>query len=281
MKTILLPTDFSENSWNAIVYTLQLFKNNTCTFHLLHTYTPVILQYDYQSVGASQYGLADAMKSTSEMQLQALLERIKGKFNNPKHTFLTSAAFNTLTLEIESLYNGNAIDIIAMGTKGTSGVKGVLFGSNTVHVLNNAKCPVLAIPSDFSYEEPHEILFPSDYEVDFKASQIKPIVDIANMYGARVNILHVNYGEDLTELQDKNRNTLEGFFTSVAHLFHDIKNKSVASAISDFQLKARVNLLVMLNNKHSFFENIFFKSKINQIGFHLNIPFLVIPSKVS
>ncbi|RSK40422.1 universal stress protein [Mangrovimonas spongiae] len=280
MKTILLPTDFSENSWNAIVYTLQLFKNDTCTFHLLHTYTPVILQYDYESVGAAQFGLADAMKNTSEMQLKALVERIKGKFNNPKHTFLTSSAFNTLTLEIESLYKGNAIDMVAMGTKGASGVKGVLFGSNTVHVLNNAKCPVLAIPSDFSYEEPHEILFPSDYDVAFKESHIKSIIDIATMYGARVNILHVSYGEDLTEYQEQNRKKLEAFFTSVAHLFHEVKNKSVASAISDFQLKSRINLLVMLNNKHSFFENIFFKSKINQIGFHLNIPFLVIPSKV-
>ncbi|TFG75474.1 MAG: universal stress protein, partial [Flavobacteriales bacterium] len=27
MKKILLPTDFSENAWNAIAYALELFKN--------------------------------------------------------------------------------------------------------------------------------------------------------------------------------------------------------------------------------------------------------------
>ena len=36
MERILFPTDFSENSWNAIKYGLEVFKNVKCTFHLLH-----------------------------------------------------------------------------------------------------------------------------------------------------------------------------------------------------------------------------------------------------
>ncbi|WAC02793.1 universal stress protein [Lacinutrix neustonica] len=36
MKTILLPTDFSENSWNAIVYALNFLEKEPCTFYLLH-----------------------------------------------------------------------------------------------------------------------------------------------------------------------------------------------------------------------------------------------------
>ena len=36
MKTILLPTDFSDNSWNAIEYALNLNKDTDCNFYLLH-----------------------------------------------------------------------------------------------------------------------------------------------------------------------------------------------------------------------------------------------------
>ena len=36
MKNILIPTDFSENSWNAIKYALQFFKKKKCNFYLLH-----------------------------------------------------------------------------------------------------------------------------------------------------------------------------------------------------------------------------------------------------
>ena len=166
-----------------------------------------------------------------------------------------------------------------MGTKGATGAKEILFGSNTVHVFKNAKCPVLAIPSGFSFEKPIEILFPSDYEVDFKDKHILPIVDIASAYHSIVNILHVSTGYDLTEQQEKNKLKLEKYFEKIAHLFHDFINQEVPEAINNFQLTTRISLLVMINNKHSFFENLFFKSTIKQIGFHLNIPFLVIPSK--
>jgi len=139
---------------------------------------------------------------------------------------------------------------------------------------------VLAIPSDFTYENPHEILFPSDYGVDFQEKHVKPIIDIALNHIGRVNILNVTYGYDLTDEQEKNRKKLEAYFKNIAHLFHKVINQEIPEAITMFQQKTRVNLLVMINNKHSFFENLFFKSTINHIGFHLNIPFLVIPSKL-
>ena len=72
---------------------------------------------------------------------------------------------------------------------------------------------------------------------------------------------------------------LEKYFEKSAYLFQSISNQTIEEGINNFQLKARINLLVMINNKHSFFENLFFKNTINKIGFHLNIPFLVIPSK--
>jgi hypothetical protein len=95
-----------------------------------------------------------------------------------------------------------------------------------------------------------------------------------------VNILNVSTGNELTPKQENNKIKLDNYFKGIAHLFHSYSYQEVSEAIDKFQLKTRVNLLVMINNKHSFFENLFFKSTINQIGFHLNIPFLVIPSKV-
>jgi nucleotide-binding universal stress UspA family protein len=280
MKRVLLPTDFSDNSWNAIKYALQLFKNEKCTFTLLNTYTPIIYQFEYMQASSPQLQVMEAVKETSQKKLNDLVERIESEFPNPNHVFAKISSFNTLTAEINDLYDGNIMDIIIMGTKGASGVKEVLLGSNTVHVLNKAKCPVLAVPSEFEFETPHELLFPSDYEVNFEDRHIQPIIDIANLYNIRVNIMHVYYGEELTKAQDQNKNRLENYFKGIAHLFHNVKNQNITEAITRFQMKARINLLVMINNKHSFFENLFFKSTIKQIGFHLNVPFLVIPSRL-
>ncbi|MCK0178367.1 universal stress protein [Flavobacteriaceae bacterium S0862] len=279
MKKILLPTDFSENSWNAIKYALQLFKDQECNFVLLNTYTPIIYQVEFMQSSSARLGIIDTMKKVSQNGLDELQEKINSEFNNPKHTFSQISAFNSLTYEIDDLYSNNIMDIIIMGTQGASGVAGVLFGSNTIHVIKNAKCPVMAIPSDFSFETPHEILFPTDYEIEYQEAHLKPIIEIAQKHISRVNILHVFIGNGLTSAQEKNKSILETSMKKVAHLFHDVKNQNVPEAITNFQLRARINLLVMINNKRSFFENLFFKSTISQIGFHLNIPLMVIPSK--
>lgn len=279
MKKILLPTDFSENSWNAIKYALQLFKDQECNFILLNTYTPMIYRIEYMQLGSNQLDILKTMKEVSKKGLDEMELRIINEFKNSKHTYSKISSFSSLTEEINELYRGNIMNLIVMGTKGATGAKEVLFGTNTVHIIKNAKCPVLAIPDDFSFEAPHEILFPSDYEVDFLEKHIQPILDIVVFYNSRINILNASYGYDLSEVQEKNRKKLEGHFKNITCLFHSVSNQNVQEAIAKFQLKTRINLLAMINNKHSFFENLFFKSTIKHIGFHLNIPFLVIPSK--
>ncbi|WP_228852972.1 universal stress protein [Aegicerativicinus sediminis] len=279
MKRILLPTDFSDNSWNAITYALNLFKNEECNFILLNTYTPIIYDWEYLQTSNAQLSVTDAMKENSERGLEEVLRKVKSQFNNPKHIFTTISSFNILTLEIAELHRGNAIDMVIMGTKGASGIEKVLLGSNTIHVLNRAKCPVIAVPTNFHFEKPHEILFPTDFELDYKVEHLQFLLDIAISNGARLNILHVNYGQELTEVQKEFRKKLEGFIKNATYLFHDLSNKNVPEAITDFQRKARVNLLAMINHKHFFFENLFFSPIINHIGFKLEVPFLVIPAK--
>lgn len=279
MKKILLPTDFSENSWNAISYALQLFKDDECTFYLLNTYTPIVYHMEYVVLSPSQIGLEDIVKQQAIKGLEDFEKRINDEFGNPNHTLVSQAVFNTLTSEIAEQVKENQVDYVVMGTKGATGAKEVLFGSNTVHVFKQVKCPVLAVPDSFHFEKPNHILFPTDYEIDYKNEQVKPLVELSKKHQTKINVLNVSYGRDLTSEQQKNKATLSTLFKDLNYEFFSVKNQEITQAISDFQSKTPADLLIMINNKHSFFENLFFKSTINQIGFHLNIPFLVIPAK--
>lgn len=281
MKRILIPTDFSDNSWNAIKYALQLFKHETCTFYILNTYTPVIYHLEYVLMNPAQYGLSDTVRGASMRGVEKIEERIQKEFPNPKHSFERISSFNMLIPEIKNSVEDKTIDLIVMGTKGATGAKEVLFGTNTVHVINKVKCPVLAVPGNFDFEAPKEILFPTDYEIDYQYKHVKPIVDIAHLFNARVNVLNVSYGYDLSEDHEVNKQKLSVHLKKTSHLFHSVANQHIPDAINNFQMENHFNLMVMINNKHSFFENLFFRPIINQIGFHLNIPFLVIPSKFS
>jgi len=281
MKHILLPTDFSDNSWNAISYAIQLYKNEDCTFYILNTYTPVVYNVEYVLGYPAQFGLGDAIRTTSQESLQKIVVKINETFgDNPKHSYKTTAKFDTLISGIKEFISANNIDLLVMGTKGATGATEVLFGSNTVHVFKEIKCPILAIPSKFPYEAPHEILFPTDLEVKHNETQLGVLKDIVISNHSRVNAMHISTGYELTHDQKNNKSNLESIFKHTAYLFHDVRSMNINEAINEFQSKHKINLLTMVNNKHSFYENLFFKNTVNQIGFHLNIPFLVLPSKI-
>lgn len=280
MKNILLPTDFSDNSLNAIRYAIQLFENDQCTFHLFNAYTPVVYDLTYVLLSPAQFGLRDPIRAASQERLDKLTTELKEEFGtNPSHKFETIARFETLIAGIKELIVERNIDLVVMGTKGATGAKKILFGSNTVQVFREIKFPVLAIPSNFDYVVPKEILFPTDLEVQFSTAQLQVLKAIAKLHSSRINALHVSTGYGLSDEQDRNKTMLPTFFERMAYEFHDVEDMEIPAAINKFQEEHDIDMLVMVNNKHSFFENLFFKDTINQIGFYLNIPFLVIPSK--
>jgi len=281
MKKILLPTDFSDNAQNAIYYALNLYKDKVCKFYLLNTYTPIIYSYDYRMSAGGYLGeIADVVREDSKEKLQEIEKGLKAKFKNPKHQFKTISSFSLLTDEVKDVIDKHTIDLVIMGTKGATGAKEVLFGTNTIHIIKKSKCPVLAVPDGYFFEEPKEILFPTDYNVDYSDKQIQNLKTIATIFNSKVHILNVSHGIDLSETQNTNKTTLEKLFTTIKHVSYRVNDQPIPQAINEFQKSTYVQLLIMINNKHSFFENLFFKPVINQIGFHLNIPFLVIPAKM-
>ncbi|WP_273565648.1 universal stress protein [Maribacter halichondriae] len=276
MKRILLPTDFSDNAFEAIRYALLAFKDIECTFYLLHTYTPPIYHTEYLLGSPGQIGLGDIMHETSQTQLEQLQSSLENLYENPKHTFKVHTAFNTLLGEIAETIENENIGLVVMGTKGATGAKEILFGTNTVHVIKRAKCAVLAVPPKFEYEAPKEILFPTDYEIEYKKENFDALLTIAEEHQSRINVMHVRTEFDLTSTQEKHKLQLEKLLGDKA-LFHDMPDNEIIDAINDFQLKEKINLLVMVQNKHTFLERLFIEPVIKKIGFHITVPFMVIP----
>ncbi|MEX0998301.1 MAG: universal stress protein [Flavobacteriaceae bacterium] len=277
MKKIILPTDFSENAYNAISYALQLFKEEECTFYLLNTYTPVLYdsEYMYQNQLLS---LDEIYSSNSKKGLRRLEKRIKKEFNNPKHKIEKLSVFNFLTDEINDQVEEKNINLVVMGTKGATGAQEILFGTQTIHTIKKAKCPVLAIPSDYDFKSLKNILLPSDLSIGFRENQLEILKSIATINKASIHILHVMLDAELTKVQKEGKATLATYFKDNSVKFHFVGDRDIQEAISEFQKDQEIDLLSMINNKHSFFENLFFKPVVHKIGFHVKLPFLVIPS---
>lgn len=277
MKKFILPTDFSDNAYKAICYALKLYSKEECTFYLVNTYTPAIYQSEYILHSPGQIGLGDIYQSFSMEQLENLKKELEQKFKNPKHTLIIHSVFNLLVDEIVDIANKEEVDMIIMGTQGATGAKEIFMGSHTVHVIKKAPCPVLAVPAGYNFQEPTEILFPTDYEIDYQHAKLSTLLDLATHYHSKVDIIHISSGNELTAKQQKNKDTLDALMGERDHHFHDLPSQEIIEGINSFKSKSKVNILVMIQNKHTFMERLFIEPVIKKIGFHVTIPFMVLP----
>lgn len=277
MKTILIPTDFSKNAWNTISFAMQFLKEERCTFYFLHTYTPAFYRMDYMLGGPEFSAIPDKGVDASIQGLEKTLEAVKTKFGNPKHIYETVSAFNLLTDEINSLTEKKGIDLIIMGTQGASGVKEIFLGTNTVHVIRKASIPILVIPSGYTYKRIGQLLFTADYLSNYDSNELNIAIEIAKMYHAEITVLHIKEEYELTKEQEENKAFLGLCLAQIPHRFKEERGTYMPEAIIDYLEKHNYGLLVMMNRKHSFYERMMTRQHVDQVGFHVQVPFLVIP----
>lgn len=279
MKNVLLPTDFSENAWNATKYAIELFKDEECVFHLLNTYTPAIASSRFMATSLSNVQ-EGSMRNSSERGLEEILRKIKKDFNFPKHSYKTISSFSLLVDEIKDIVENSGIDLIVTGTKGASGIDEVFMGSNTVRIIKSVKnCPVLAIPQHFEYTSPTEIAFATDFNRFYSLSELQPMIDLAKAFKAAIRIVHVQYEiKALSEIQMFNLNMLRKYLNEVEHYVHTVSElNSVSKTLEVFTKELDIHLLAMLNYQHSYMEKMTREPVVKRMAFHTQIPLLVIP----
>ncbi|SNZ00741.1 universal stress protein [Flagellimonas pacifica] len=277
MKQILIPTDFSNNAWNAITYGLNFLKDEQCNIHFLHAYTPAFYRMDYVIGGPTFSAIPDSSVELSLIGLEKTVNDVKEKFPNPNHKYNMLSSFNTLTDEIKNACEKWEVVLIVMGTQGATGAKEVFLGTNTVHTLRKAEVPVLAIPENCEYEKVKTILFPTDYLSDYKMEELGFLLNQVKTINAKVIVLHVNERAHISENQKKNKQLLAEKLKDVKHKFVWDNENLMPNAIHQFTRENDIDLLVMMNRKHNFFERLLIKPNVDTIGFHTIIPFLVIP----
>src|SRR6056297_12875 len=276
MKNILIPTDFSDNAWNAISYALQFFKNEKCKFYFLHTYTPIFYRMDYAMGGPAFSAIPDMEVDVALAGLEKTLKDVQEQFPNKNHSFEIVSAFNTLTDEVNELSEKKNIDLVVMGTQGATGAKQFFMGTSTVFVIRKAKVPVMAMPNNCKFKPFKKVLFTSDFLSPYKKTEVYDIIESAKIHGAEIIVFHIKEEYELSETQLANKGQLLKHLRNTPFKLVEVRGKLMPDAVLEYIEEHEIDLLAMMNRGHSFFENILIKQNIDQIGFHVHIPFLVV-----
>ncbi|HLV38536.1 universal stress protein [Xanthomarina sp.] len=276
MRKILIPTDFSVNSMNAIKYALELFKYEISQFYIMHTYqeeiyaTPVIANREELDA------ITEMIQKKSLENLEKILQEIQEISPNPRHEYHIVSSKNLLVEGADEIVDKENIDIIVMGTRGETNDKKSTFGSHTLQVLKYVQCPVLAIPENYSYTQPKHILFPTNFMIPYKRRELKLLCDIASPYRAIIDVLYVSRSEKLSLRQEDNLAFLKGTVCKNQIELVVKKEIDILETINNYVETQDVDMLVMVNSRHSFLENILYPSTISKLSLKLHIPFLAL-----
>ena len=275
MKHVLIPTDFSSNANHAISYALNLFKCERTNFYFIHAYADEVYGpfHNLDKKSFEKQKLAIGAKSDS--QLSELVSETQLRTHNPKHKYESLSSFESLVDAVNNFADNKNIDLIIMGTKGKTANARKTFGSNTVQVFKYVKCPVLAVPNEYEYHQPKKILFPSDYMLPYKRRELKLLDVLAAEFKSEIHSLYISDFEDLSLRQSDNKKFLEESLPNARLSFVRTAIENRANAIMSYINENDIDLLVMVNSRHSFLEDMLYRSTIDEIGLSLIVPFLV------
>ncbi len=277
MKNILIPTDFSDNAWNALVYGISFFKKTHCTFHIVH-----VNAIDTNVSGeAAMYIAPDILEDTilaeSKEQLKELSKKIEQLPLNVKHEFHFKAIYGFLTDQLKDLVKKKNIELIIMGTKGATGLQSVAMGSNTGNVITKVPCTLMAVPEDATYEKIEEIGFPSDLNLSYDVRILDTIKDIILLKKSALRLLYVSSkGEELNANQIKIKNLLLDYYKETECTFHEVTGKNIDESVQCFTESRNLDMLIMVAKNLNFLERILFRPTVEKISYHTKVPFLVI-----
>jgi nucleotide-binding universal stress UspA family protein len=279
MKNILLPTDLSKASINALEYAVQLLKKDVCTFYVLNVYTPVYLYTPsiYEDFTLVNVDIGEQYKSQSEENIKTVIQNLKDKFPSEIHSFIGISSYNTLASEINSIVDAYNIDGVIMGTKGATGLKEVFIGSETMHTLKHCKVPLLGVPQEYRFIDLKEVLFATNYENGNQQEGLSFLNDLCSSHISRLIFLNAYYGIALNDAKKKNKKELDLFFERDAHVTELSNGMDVYEAIENYHSQHVIDLLVLVHTSHNFFENLLFTPVVKKIVHHADVPFLILP----
>jgi len=193
MKKILVPIDFSQSSKNALLVAAEIAHKSGARLEMLHVNLAAVYSAPFAEYTAvSEYVVAD----------QQYDESAAGGLEKLKMELLAMPSYSHLDISmrveegylhssVRNVAKEDDVDLVVMGTKGSSGLNEFLVGSNTEKVIRTAPCPVLAVPENTQQFHPKMVLLPSTLKSD-QRGVFHYLAQWEKFFNFHVKVLYLN-----------------------------------------------------------------------------------------
>lgn len=270
MVNILVPTDLSELSKIAVQYAIKIANKMDGNITLLHVIN--IIQPTRATMRLRLKSLEQELLDIAKEDLEALVKDISktAKTNLPiKIKIVKGSSFNdSVKREAKRLRTG----LIVMGTRGASGLKKYVMGSNTASVIEISHVPVLAVPELGSFKNFRNVVYASD--LTHLEKELKTLIPYLEKFDSTVHLIHVAQSQKTVSIIERKIDSVvqkTGYKNVVVRV---IVNKQVDEAIDHYVDVIKADLLTMFTHERSFYEKLFDRSMTRKMAFHSKVPLL-------
>jgi nucleotide-binding universal stress UspA family protein len=281
MKTILVPTDFSQAAENAAYYALKLAQNIKAHIKLCNAFkvameTPVAAQVvwpmeDYDELKTDINGELKILADRLERQSQADGESFKPRIDY-------TCEVGTVTDVVRNIVDEEDIGMIVMGMSGAGFFSRLFLGSTSRDMIDKVECPVLLVPLGTTFKPVTKIGFATDLnsgDIDV----IHSLAGLAKYMNAEILVAHI---ADEKFTSEAHQHKIDRFLTDVTCkanyskiYYRSIKSMDVEHGLDWLAEHGQLDMLVMVHHWHHFFNRLIAGSHTKKIAGHIHLPLLV------
>lgn len=266
---ILIPTDFSELSKVAIQYAIDFSSELDMELILLH----VVDTSRPAQARISSKKLEEIIRADTLQEMKQLVASIKDKTKHAVTISYEVLAGTRIEKEVEDFAKQYKVDMICIGTKGASGLKKVLYGSNAAKMIENSSIAVLTVPEFAKYGGIKNVVYSSDLcNLNEEVSLIMPYIKLTNSW---LHVLHLDKddgsfkGDIVLVEQDLRRD-----FAYDKIKVSKVKEQAIVTGITNFVDAISADMVVMFTHHTNFLEKVFKRSESQKTAFQTSIPLL-------
>lgn len=239
MKRILIPVDFSEYSEEAIKVAAQIARENNFEIILLH-----LLELPNQANVA--FGNTNSIPEIMFFKNKAIskLEEMMDADHFKGIEVYEAVEFKKVSEGIIDASIKNNVDLIVMGSHGTSGFKESLVGSNTEKVVRFSEIPVLVIKKQGESFVPRNFVFASDFSEETK-TPFKKMVEFAKFFKSKLFLVTICTPGSFrtTSSTDKIMNDFISQFEVENYSTHIYNDTNIENGIINFANSVNADLI--------------------------------------
>jgi nucleotide-binding universal stress UspA family protein len=273
MKTIIVPTDYSPAATNAMNYAIDMAKAINASLLLFHVYQVPVSFSDTPIILVS----VEDLKKSAEAQMEKLKATVEHITSGSLKVYAETQMGDT-TDELENLCQKINPFAVVMGTKGTTGIEKVLFGSTTLTAIRHLTWPVITVPPGKSFGQGiKKIGFACDFREVVKTTPADKIKNFVASFSAALHVLNVDHQDKHFKPDTPEQSALlHTMLEDCKPVYHFIEHPDIEDGINEFAEKNNLDLIIVIPKKHKKLEILFKSSSSRQIVFQSHIPVLCV-----